>query len=204
MADENAKAYFSRSIEECMDSLYGLALRLTRNSADAEDLVAESVAKAWSSFASLEDRARFRPWLLRILHNCFVSDYRKKSVRPVEQTYHELSVDDGDDDLGSLLIKQPDDFLNWWGNPEREFINSLLGEDIMSAIEMLPEAFRIAVLLVNVEGLSYEEAAEVLGVPSGTVHSRMKRGRTLLQKALWEQAKEAGLVTGNDTKRCKT
>ena len=92
------------------------------------------------------------------------------------------------------MIAQPNDFLDWWGNPEREFINSLLGRDIMYAIDRLPEAFRVTVLLVNVEGFTYDEAAEVLGVPKGTVRSRMKRGRTLLQKELWEHAKEAGLL----------
>lgn len=183
-----------------MDSLYGLARRLTRNPSDAEDLVAEAVTKAWSAIGSLEDRSRFRPWMYRILHNCFVSDYRRKSVRPAEYAYEELSVDDGEDDLTSLLIRQPDDFLHWWGHPEKEFANTLLRKDILAAIEMLPAAFRITVLLINVEGLSYDEAAEVLDVPPGTVRSRMKRGRTLLQKALWQQAKEAGLVTGEDIK----
>jgi len=203
MADSEAKAWFSRGIEECMDSLYGLALRLTRNDADAEDLVAESIAKSWSAIDTLDDRDRFRPWVFRILHNCYISDYRKKRVRPVEYGYDELAADGEEDDLTALLIRQPDDFLDWWGNPEREFVNSLMGEDIVTAIERLPEAFRIAVLLVNVEGLSYDEAAEVLGVPSGTIRSRMKRGRTLLQKALWEHAKEAGLITGDYRKDCK-
>ncbi len=195
MTDPDTKAWFSRNIEQCMDSLYGLALRLTRNNANAEDLVAESVAKAWSALATLEDKERFRPWLFRILHNCYISEYRKKSVRPVEYGYDDIVVDRKEDDITGFLIEQPDDFLNWWGNPEREFANSLLGEDIVSAIQMLPEAFRIAVLLVNVEGLSYDEAAEVLGVPPGTIRSRMKRGRTLLQKALWQHANEAGLIT---------
>ena len=100
-----------------------------------------------------------------------------------------------EEDITSLLIKQPNDFLNWWENPEREFINSPLDEDIKSAIDKLPEVFRITVLLVNVEGLTYDEAAETLGVPTSTVRSRIKRGRTLLQKKLWEQAKESGLLS---------
>jgi RNA polymerase sigma-70 factor (ECF subfamily) len=204
MTDPDAKAWFSRGIEECMGSLYGLAVRLTRNSADAEDLVAESVAKAWTAIATLEDRSRFRSWLFRILHNGYISNYRKKSVRPVEYTYDEAAGDEEEDDVTSLLIRQPDNFLGWWGNPELEFANSLLGEDIVSAIEMLPEAFRVAVLLVNVEGLSYDEAAEVLGVPPGTIRSRMKRGRTLLQKALWQHANEAGLITGDYMKGTST
>lgn len=82
-------------------------------------------------------------------------------------------------------------------------LNNLLGEKIMAAIDDLPKAFRIAILLVNVEGLTYDEAAEALGVPTGTVRSRMKRGRTLLQKALWEQAKDAGLTVGDNTNGCR-
>lgn len=197
----DTKQIFSRGVEESMDSLYAFALRLTRNSADAEDLVAESVAKAWAAFHTLEDQERFRPWMFQILHNCFISDYRKKSVRPVEISYHELSC--GDDqhhdehEIASLLIEQPDDFLLWWANPEREFANNLLGQNIMSAIEILPESFRATVLLISVENLSYDEAARVLGVSPGTIRSRMNRGRTLLQKALWQHANDAGLIANN-------
>jgi len=193
MTDQNDKAWFSRRIEESMESLYNLALRLTRNPADAEDLVAESVAKAWSALPSLAERDRFRPWALRIVHNTFVSDYRKKAVRPAESRFAECG-DDDDEGVAALLIQQSDEFLYWWANPEREFANRLLGEDIVAALEDLPEVFRVTVMLINVEGLSYDEAADVLGVPPGTVRSRMKRGRTLLQKALWEHGKSAGLI----------
>jgi len=201
MKKDNTKEFFSRSIEETMDSIYGLALRLTRNPADAEDLVAESVARAWSAIESLDDKQRFRPWLFRILHNCFISDYRKKSVRPNETSYDESPDKNGEDEIVALMINQSDDFMHWWANPEKEFINQLLGENILKAIENLPEAFRTTVMLVNVEGLSYDEAAEVLCVPPGTIHSRMKRGRTLLQKELWDQAKEEGLILDNQLQR---
>lgn len=200
MTDSDAKTWFGQNIEGCLDSLYGLAMRLTRNSAEAEDLVSESVAKAWSAIGTLKDKSRFRPWMFRIVHNCYISDYRKKSVRPLTYSYDETSDDGEEDDITSLLIKQSADFLSWWGNPEREFANKLLGKDILAAMEKLPEAFRVAVVLVNVEGLSYDEAAEVLGVPPGTIRSRMKRGRTLLQKALWEHAVEAGLISSNEMK----
>jgi len=191
---EHLKHYFSRRIEENMGSLYALARRLTGNSADAEDLVADSVVRAWTSIEGLEDRSRFRPWIFRILHNCFISNYRKQAIRPAETSYDENEAGGQGQEITALLVKQPDDFLFWWGNPEREFVNRLLGEDIMAAIRSLPEAFRMTVLLINLEGFSYDEAAEILGVPPGTIRSRMKRGRTLLQKALWEQASEAGLV----------
>jgi RNA polymerase sigma-70 factor (ECF subfamily) len=192
---DDSRRFFSVAVQENMDALYGVALRLTGKGADAEDLVAESVAKAWSAIDTLEDRRRVRPWMFRILHNCFVSDYRKRSVRPVELQYEGLFADEGERDIASLLVEQPDDFLNWWANPEHVAVNDFLGERIMSAIDALPEAFRMAVMLINVEGLGYDEAAQVLGVPTGTIRSRMKRGRTLLQKALWEQARDAGLVS---------
>jgi RNA polymerase sigma-70 factor (ECF subfamily) len=196
------KGYFSHCIEENMDSLYAMALRMTRNGADAEDVVAESVVKAWTAFHTLEDRSRFRPWMFRILHNVFVSEYRKRSVRPAEISYQDFSCGDEDHDdheIASLLVEQPDDFLLWWANPEREFANKLLGEDIMAAIEALPESFRATVLLVNVENLSYDEAAEVLGVSPGTIRSRMNRGRTLLQRSLWQHGSDAGLIEGTTT-----
>jgi RNA polymerase sigma-70 factor (ECF subfamily) len=185
MTDARTKTFFGNGVEENLDALYSVALRLTRRAADAEDLVAEAVAKAWGAIGTLEDRARFRPWLFRILHNTFVSDYRKKSVRPTEASYNEGECDD--DDLAALLNEQTDDFLVWWSNPERAFFNELLGEQILQALEDIPEAYRTVVILVNVEGFTYDETAEVLGIAPGTVRSRMKRGRTLLQKALWSQ-----------------
>lgn len=194
--EEGIKDYFASSVRENMGSLFSFARRLTRNDSDAEDLVAEAVTKAWASISKLEDHKRFRPWIFRILHNCFVSDYRKKSVRPVETTYDECA-DEENLEIASMLIQQPDEFLSWWANPEREVINSMLGQEIMAAIESLPEVFRVTVVLINVEGLSYDEVAEVLGVSPGTIRSRMNRGRTLLQKALWQHACEAGLISEN-------
>jgi len=199
---DDTKTYFSLCVEENMPSLYALALRLTRNSADAEDLVAESVTKAWSVIHTLEDRARFHPWIFRILHNRFISDYRKKAVRPVEASYQEIMDFEYREQVASLLIQQPNEFLNWWANPEHEFTNNLLGKDLMTAIESLPEVFRITVLLINVEGLSYDETAEVLNVSPGTVRSRMNRGRTLLQKALWQHAIDAGLINESHQTEC--
>ena len=201
---EELKTWFSQSIKENMDSLYAVAQRLTHNSTDSEDLVAESVTKAWQSIERLDDHSRFRPWMFRILHNCFISEYRKKSIRPTETAYEDVSGGNDKEEVSNLLIKQPNEFLEWWGNPEKEFVNNLLGEDIMKAIECLPEVFRTTVLLINLEGLSYDETAEVLGVPPGTIRSRMKRGRTLLQKQLWQHAKDAGLLAGNTMKERTT
>jgi len=204
MPDNKIKTWFSQQIEAHSDSMYALALRLTRNSADAEDLVAESVIKAWAAIGTLADTNVFKSWIFRILHNTFVSEYRKKSIRPAEVSFSEPDNCADGEDVVSVLVRQPDEFLNWWANPERQFLNTLMGEDILTAIEQLPEAFRITVVLVNIEGLSYDEAAEVLNVSPGTVRSRMNRGRTLLQKALWEHAQDAGLITDSTMMECRT
>jgi len=200
MADHaDNKAFFGSAVQANLDALFGVALRLTGRNADAEDLVAEAIAKAWGAIGSLEDRSLFRPWAFRILRNCYISDYRKRSVRPTEAVYDELADGSVDEDVCSMLMNESDEFLSWWSNPEREFFNDVLGDRINAAMDTLPESFRVTILLVNVEGLTYDEAAEALGVPAGTVRSRMKRGRTMLQKALWAEAKDAGLVTGRQT-----
>jgi RNA polymerase sigma-70 factor (ECF subfamily) len=192
-SSEDIKAWFGRMVEENMDAMYGVALRLTRTRSDAEDLVANAVIKAWSCIERLEHKSRVRPWIFRILRNEFISGYRKKSIRPLELAFDENGTDDIES-IASMLADQPDEFLNWWANPEMEYVNRLLGEQIREAINQLPEVFRITVLLINVDGLSYDETSVVLGIPRGTVRSRMKRGRTMLQKTLWLQAQEAGLT----------
>ena len=194
---QDIKQWFSQMVKVEMDALYGVALRLTGNSANAEDLVAETVIKAWSCIDRLEDRSKWRSWVFRILRNEFISNYRKQSIRPVETSYDEQPGGEADS-ITSLLMEQPDEFLNWWACPEREYINGLLGDQIRDAISQLPDVFRMTIILINVEGLSYDETAIVLGVPRGTVRSRMKRGRTLLQKALWAQALEAGITVGGN------
>ena len=135
MTNEDTKAFFGAGVEQHIDALFSTALRLTRRNADAEDLVAETVAKAWTEIGTLGDRARFRPWLFRILHNTFVSDYRKKSIRPAEASIDD--ADSGDDELATLLNEQSDDFLIWWSNPEIEYFNDLLGEQLLHAVDAI-------------------------------------------------------------------
>lgn len=187
------KDWFARCIEKNIGGLYAMALRLTRNETDAEDLVAEAVVRAWTAIDKLEDQSRFRAWVFCIQRNLFISQYRKSKVRPEETPFEEECNYTSGQEIASLLVEQPDAFLNWWANPEEALINSLLGAEIIRAIEKLPEAYRETILLVNVEGFAYDEAAEVLGVSPGTIRSRMNRGRTLLQKYLWQHAHDAGL-----------
>jgi RNA polymerase sigma-70 factor (ECF subfamily) len=188
MGEDPDRAFFRAEIERLMDSLYGTAMRLTRNPADAEDLVAETVMKAWAHFGQLADRQCFHKWLLRILANTFVSDQRR--IRPETEA---LDIDD--EGHFSLFEKMHQPFLMWWSNPEQELISKMLREDIETAVDTIPTAFRTVLIMVEINGQTYAEAAEALGMPIGTVRSRLSRARCLLQKALWEQAQEAGLKT---------
>ena len=188
--DEADRGWFAERVEALLPELYGRALRLCRHRANAEDLVAEAVAKAWEALASLEDRSAFRGWIFRILNNAFVSSCRSARA----QAEHEPIEGDGEDFSLFERLHQP--FLLWWSSPEKDFLNRLLREDLERAVNGLPDVFREAVVLVDVQGLAYREVAELLDVPIGTVRSRLSRGRSLLQEALWEHGREAGLTTG--------
>lgn len=192
MSDDSARACFEREIRALLGSLYGAALRLCRNRADAEDLVAETTIKAWSAFAELHDRQCFRAWIFRILTNTFISECRHRRALPEEPAA--APVDGADDAAFSIFDRLHQPFLLWWGNPEQEFINNLLREDLERAMDALPAEFRVVVVLAELEGFTYAEIAGMLEVPVGTVRSRLSRGRALLQKALWRQAVAAGLV----------
>lgn len=186
------RRFFEEKVSALLDELYGAALRLAKNRQDAEDLVAEAVAKAWAGLGSLKERERFRPWIFRILTNTFISDCRKQSGKKETVVFEEEPS--GDDPSFSFFEELHQPFLLWWNNPEKEFLNKLLREDIEKAVDSLPKAFRVVVVLSDLEGFSYEEMAETLKVPVGTVRSRLARGRSLLQKALWTHAQEAGLI----------
>jgi RNA polymerase sigma-70 factor (ECF subfamily) len=198
MPDDNQrKQWFEEQIGEVLDDLYGSALRLTKNRADAEDLVGEAVAKAFKSLDTLKDLKVFRGWIFRILSNCFISECRKRKTRaeaPVDFANEES--EEGDFWLFDKL-HQP--FLLWWGNPEQAFLNELLRDDLINAIDELPHDFRVVLVMAELEGLSYQDIADALDVPVGTVRSRLSRARSILQKALWEHAQDQG-IAGN-TKR---
>jgi RNA polymerase sigma-70 factor (ECF subfamily) len=190
--DAGLHIFFAEKVERLTDRLYGTALRLTRNSDDAEDLVAETVAKAWAKLGKLSDPQSFDAWIQRILTNTFVSEWRHRRASP--EVAMEPEPEDGGDEPFSLYEKLHQPFLLWWTTPEEEVIAKLLREDMDRALDALPDAFRIAVVLVDVEGYSYGEAAELLGVPIGTVRSRLARARAQLQRALWQHGKDAGLL----------
>ncbi len=190
--DAGLHDFFAEKVARLADRLYGTALRLTRNSADAEDLVAETVAKAWAKLGELSDPQSFDAWIQRILANTFVSEWRHRRASP--EVAMEPEPEDGEGDPFSLFEKLHQPFLLWWTTPEEEVIAKLLREDIDRALDALPDAFRVAIVLVDVQGHSYGEAAGLLGVPVGTVRSRLARARAQLQRALWQHAQDAGLL----------
>jgi RNA polymerase sigma-70 factor (ECF subfamily) len=186
------RAFFEQEITALLGRLYGAALRLTKNRADAEDLVAETVAKAWAKLPSLHDRACFRGWLFRILTNTFLTDCRKTEAASLE-ALTEAQHDSEGEPAFSLFEQLHQPFLLWWSNPEQEFVSKVLREDLQKAVDALPAVFRVPVILSDLQGFSYPEIAEMLHVPVGTVRSRLSRGRSQLQKALWRHARDAGL-----------
>src|SRR3954447_5036087 len=186
MADQ---AEFAELAMEHMPSLYSAALRMTRNPADAEDLVQETYLKAYRAFGSFQAGTNLKAWLYRILTNTFINAYRSRKRRP-EQT----ELDEVEDlylyrRLGGLEAAAAG------RSAEEEVLDHFTETDVKNAIEALPEQFRMAVLLADVEGFSYKEIAEILDVPIGTVMSRIHRGRRALQKALLDFGRERGLVT---------
>lgn len=186
--DHSCRRFFQAEALRLTERLYGTALRLTRNAADAEDLVAEALARAWANLPSLRDPRCFERWVFRTLVNTFLDQRRRR---------HEELLDDVpacQADAGFSLFEQlHQPFLLWWGDPERELLDKLLREDIEHALDSLPEPFRLVVLMVDVQGFSYAEVAEMLHVPVGTVRSRLSRARASLQRALWRQAGQLGI-----------
>jgi RNA polymerase sigma-70 factor (ECF subfamily) len=175
-----------------LDSLYAGALRMTRNPADAEDLLQETMMRAYRSFDRFEAGTNLKAWLFRILTNAYINTYRKKQREPQKISQDEVA----DFDLYREL-KDHDPQLSV--TPETLVLDRLVDGDILRAIDELPEQFRLAVVLSDVEGFSYAEMAEIMDVPLGTVMSRLHRGRKALQKRLWELAKERGIVKGDST-----
>jgi RNA polymerase sigma-70 factor (ECF subfamily) len=188
-----SKDAFETQVLAILGPLHGVARRLTKNDADAEDLVAESITRAWRARESLADGSAFRAWMFRILNNTFISERRKAQARPRE----ELLVEDSGEEEGAFSIfeRLHRPFLLWLANPEQEFLDKLLREDLDRALAALPEHYRLAVVMADIEGLKYGEIAEILDVPIGTVRSRLARARSALQRMLWNVARDHGLQT---------
>jgi RNA polymerase sigma-70 factor, ECF subfamily len=179
---------FERDVLPLLPGLYGAALRMTRNPADAEDLLQEATLRAFRGFASFEEGTNLKAWLYRILTNSFINTYRKRQREP--QTV------EGPDDLDEWFLFDRLGSRSVQRSAEEDVLERIPDAEVKAALESIPENFRMAVLLADVEGFSYKEIAEITDVPIGTVMSRLHRGRKALEKVLYGLATERGLVDG--------
>ena len=185
MADQ---ADFEKDAMQYAPQLYSAALRMTRNPADAEDVVQETFLKAYRAYDSYTQGTNLKAWLYRILTNTYINKYRKQQRRPSEVELGEL------EDL--YLYKRLGEASGATQSAEADMLDTFVDTDVIEALESLPESFRLPVLLADVDGFSYKEIAEMLDIPIGTVMSRLHRGRKALQKKLWDVAEEHG-ITGD-------
>jgi RNA polymerase sigma-70 factor (ECF subfamily) len=180
-----------------MDQLYAAALRMTRNPADAGDLVQETYVKAYAAFGSFTQGTNLKAWLYRILTNTFINTYRKNQRGPYQGTIDDLE----DWQLGGAESLTQGRSTR---SAEAEAIDHLPDSDVKAALQSIPEDFRLAVYLADVEGFSYQEIADIMKTPTGTVMSRLHRGRRLLRELLADYARERGIAVPTPSTRSTT
>ncbi len=185
-SDEQRNARFEADALGFLDQLYAAALRMTRNPADAEDVVQETYAKAYSSFHQFTPGTNLKAWLYRILTNTYINSYRKKQRQP--------QISDGENIEDWQLARAESHTSAGLKSAEMVALENLPDSDVKEALQELAPDFRLAVFLADVEGFSYKEIAEIMGTPIGTVMSRLNRGRTQLRSLLADYARHRGLL----------
>jgi RNA polymerase sigma-70 factor, ECF subfamily len=187
---ESAAKRFESYLTPILTAVYGTALHMTRNRDDAEDLVQETALQAFRAFDSFQEGTNFKAWFFRILTNLFINAYRKRQRAPEVDTFSDL------DAPALYLFKQTREIGMHGRNPDpaARLIERLEAEEVSKAIAALPEDYRVVSALYFMEEFSYQEIAEIVGCPVGTVRSRLHRGRRMLQKALWHIAEQQGIV----------
>jgi RNA polymerase sigma-70 factor (ECF subfamily) len=183
---EQRRARFERDALPFLDQLYAAAMRMTRNPADAEDLVQETYVKAFAAFHQFEEGTNLKAWLYRILTNTFINTYRKRQRQPQQSATE--TIEDWQ------LAAAESHTSTGLRSAEMEALDHLPDSDVKEALQRLPEDFRLAVYLADVEGFSYKEIADIMGTPIGTVMSRLHRGRRGLQRLLGDYARDRGMV----------
>ena len=197
IADHSGGWNFEAEVLPFMDSLYSTAYRMSRNRQDAEDLLQETYLRAYKYYDKFQEGTNFKAWLFKILKNTFINRYRKRQRQPLKNSFDEI-----EDAFEWKLLESP--LTARGATPEEELMVDALDQDVQQALEALPEDYRTAVELADLQGLSYREIADQLGIPLGTVMSRLYRGRRKLEAVLLRYAREHGYIRSREPRKMRS